>query len=174
MFFKKIGIINRDIIEVYKPKKILKFILISLIFVVLGSLRATDDVVKELYSNILGLFSVLIVVEIAFFGLFFSENPTNIKAKKFIINTEENISYYQSLVVKNFHSITLKIINIVLIYMLQLFNLALTSKNVAISSHGICFSFKVGPYLLFYFLFTYALIVMMDLVVSIYFYLWKN
>ncbi|MCJ8341403.1 MAG: hypothetical protein MJH09_00860 [Cetobacterium sp.] len=174
MLLKKIKIIFRDVTDTYGTKKFFKMIIISLVFSFLAAFRATDKTIEELYSSIFSLFSILIVVEIAFFGLFFAENMINKKAKEFIINKEENITYYQTLVAKNFYSISLKMTNIVLIYILQIFNLKFSIYNIMIFIFKREFALKIGFYLFFYFLSIYTLLIMLDLIVTIYFYLWKN
>lgn len=174
MLLEKIKIIFRDVTDVYGMKKILKITTLSLLLSFIGAFRATDTIIEKLYSSIFGLFSILIVVEIAFFGLFFAESIVNRKAKEFIVNKEENITYYQTLVTKNFYSISLKMTNIVVIYILQIFDLKFSVHDTVITFLGKVFPIKLGAYLFFYFLSIYTLIVMVDLIVTIYFYLWKN
>ena len=169
--FEKIGMIIRDMFDVY-GKRIRYFILISLLFTVAASLLATNESIKFTFENTISFFSTLMVIEIAFFGIFFSGSDNNEKARKMIVNEDEDISYYQSLLVKNFNSIFLKMINIILAYIINIFGLTTLKSVILFENWNL--EIKIGFYLIFYFLFIYTIIIMTDLIVSIYFFLWKS
>lgn len=146
---------------VYKKKEII----LSLIFALILSLPLCITEV-EFLEKTGSFFEGLLVIEIAYIAIFYSGTSGTEKAKKLIINSSKGFNYYHYLLIKNYFSVLIKFFVLLLIYIVTVYNV----NNFGLS-YGI-FNFKI--YNLIQTLSICAILTTVDLILSMYFFLWGN
>lgn len=159
---KKIYFIIKHIKEIYGIKKMLFFYIPSLL---ISAFPRKEEIFEPAFS----LFTAFIVVEIAFIAIFYSGSNGVERAKNFSINNTMNkkTNFYHYLLVKNFHSLFLKFIVLFLIFLMKIYKINGSIKiflmNVNFGYDDFIFSLII-----------YSIIITLDLMVSMYYFLWGN
>ncbi len=154
---RKILFLLKDIKNIYK-KNIFYYFLASLIF--------SYSISKEnskIFSSTSNLFSALLVIEIAYIAIFYSGTEGTKKAKAQEYNKSKKISFYDYLLVKNYFSILLKFLVIFLLYIIEIYNIFNFSVSIFIFDISI-YNTVIGIAFL-------SIIITVDLVVSMYYFL---
>lgn len=169
----KISTMIRDVRIVY-GKRLLSFLAVAFIVTFPSVFRINTETLKSVYGNTVGFFTALIVIEIAFFGIFYSGSQINKEAKNKLFNIEENMSYYQRLLIKNYHSIFIKFTTIFLAYLSQMYNVMELCWTYGPFEKFNIPEIKLGVYYVFYMLAIYSIVVTIDLVTTVYYFLWRS
>lgn len=166
----------RDVRIVYRYK-ILLFLGAAILISLPSIFRTDTETLKSVYSNTVGFFTALIVIEIAFFGIFYSGSQINKEAKDKFFNKKENMTYYQRLLVKNYHSIFIKFSTVFIAYLFQMYNIMEIGIKIKPFENNYFLSnleINLGVYYLFYMLAIYSIIITLDLVTTVYYFLWRS
>lgn len=151
----------RHFFIVYKKKEII----FSLIFALILSLPLNIGN-TEFLKNITDFFQGILVIEIAYIAIFYSGTSGTEKAKKLIINSSRGFNYYHYLLIKNYFSILIKFFVLLLIYTVSVYN---------ITDFGFSFwILNIKFYNLIQTLSICAILTTVDLILSMYFFLWGN
>ncbi|MDX8337351.1 hypothetical protein [Candidatus Cetobacterium colombiensis] len=172
----KVSRMIRDIRIVYGCK-LFSFFGIAFMISLPSIFRTDTEVLKSIYSNTVVFFTALIVIEIAFFGIFYSGSQINKEAKDKLFNKKENMTYYQRLLVKNYHSLFIKFSTVFIAYLFQMYNIMEFYKKIKPfenNSFLLDLEISIGVYYLFYILSIYSIIVTLDLVTTVYYFLWRS
>ncbi len=159
----------RDVRIIY-GKRILFYLFFSTIISLLSSLGYNKENIKEVYSSTFSFFTGLIVIEIAFFSIFISGIESVKQAKEKLVNSDEGITLYHQLLVKNYTSLMIKFFTVFILYLFKMFNLENSFYKLEICKK----IFILGTYNLIYIFVIFSVIVTLDLVLSIYYLLWKK
>lgn len=154
---RKILYLFKDVKDIYK-KNIFYYFVVSLIL--------SCSISKEngkIFSSTSDLFSSLLVIEIAYIAIFYSGTEGSKKAKAQEYSKSKKISFYDYLLVKNYFSILLKFLVIFLLYIIEIYNIF----NYSIS----IFIFDISVYNTVIGIAFLAIIITVDLVVSMYYFL---
>ncbi|PID67138.1 MAG: hypothetical protein CR959_01720 [Fusobacteriales bacterium] len=148
----KIYFLMKHVKDIYGSKGVLKFLIPS----VLISLIPREN---DIFEAATSLFTALIVVEIAFVAIFYSgsEGVKKAKEKSMVNFAGEKSSFYHYLLIKNYHSLFIKFIVLFLLFLMKIYNINLIGYNSFIFS-----------------LIIYSVLVTLDLMISMYYFLWGS
>ncbi|BET14730.1 MULTISPECIES: hypothetical protein [Fusobacterium] len=145
--------------DVYKYK--------ILIYFLIGFVLSLIPRENKIFNSASSLFSALIVVEIAFIAIFYSDSTGTKKAKEYEWKKigEEKLTFYYYLLVKNYHSLIVKFIVLILIFSMNIYNINWEFKIsfLVINYENLVFSMIV-----------YSILVTLDLMLSMYYFLWGS
>ncbi len=164
--FKKINMMLYDIKIAYPLKSVLIFLAIAIFFSFLSIFRYEEKNIKEIIADTISFFSALTVIEIAFLSIFYSGNKGTEKAKKEYYNSQEEMTYYHYLLVKNYFSIAIKFGTIFIVFISRIFNIS----ELVLNFNGVI----IGFYNIVYIFIILSLLITVDLVVSMYYFLWGS
>ena len=106
-------------------------------------------------------------MEIAFIAIFYSDSTGTKKAKEYEWKKigEEKLTFYYYLLVKNYHSLIVKFIVLILIFSMNIYNINWEFKIsfLVINYENLVFSMIV-----------YSILVTLDLMLSMYYFLWGS
>lgn len=145
--------------DVYKYK--------ILIYFLIGFMISLIPRENKIFSSASSLFATLIVVEIAFIAIFYSESTGTQKAKKQEWGEigGEKLSFYYYLLVKNYHCLIMKFIVLILIFAMEVYDITWKLNK---------FFIKFGFEDLVFSLIIYSILITLDLMLSMYYFLWGS
>ena len=138
-----------------------------LVYFLIGFFLSLIPRKKEIFDPVFSLFSSLIVIEIAFIAIFYSGGDGTKKAKEHEWKKfgEEKVSFYHYLLVKKYHSLIMKFIVLLLVFAINIYGISWEFK--------ISF-FKIGFEELIFSLIVYSILITLDLMLSMYYFLWGS
>lgn len=150
---------------VYKMKSIFLSILISLILSLPLCIKKDNFL-----DNIGSFFNGILVIEIAYIAIFYSGTKGTERAKQLIINHHNNFNYYHYLLVKNYFSILIKFFVLSIIYIINIYNIS----NIGVEYNLFNINLYISIYNFIQMLSICAILTTMDLILSMFFFLWGN
>lgn len=146
---------------VYKKKQLIFSLIISLILSLPLSIKNVS-----FFENTGNFFNGILVIEIAYIAIFYSGTTGTEKAKRLIVDHSKKFNYYHYLLVKNYFSVLTKFLVLILIYIINIYNI----PNIGFK----IFIFNISVYNFIQTLAVCAIITTIDLILSMYFFLWGN
>lgn len=161
---KKLRHIYKHFLLVYTKKQIF----FSLIFSLILSLPLSTK--EKFLENIGSFFNGLLVIEIAYIAIFYSGTKGTERAKQLILDKSKNFNYYHYLLIKNYFSILIKFFILLLAYVITAYNISnIGFKYILL---GIVLHFEL--YNLIQMFTICGILTTVDLILSMYFFLWGN